>query len=255
MIDNEALFDAWAPASSPWSMWAKPTLFSRESMALARPQQAPSQTTPTTLWAPAHVRDTAIIVDINGELSVQAGAQLALRGYRPVPLFNGCSGQAMLVDVRPVIDALARESATLRSAIITPDAPPAFLLDSRRLEKNSFVMAGKFDNRWFVTPQDMPSAACLREAGIQRIIVFTKGGIAEDLSHILLRYQEAGLAILSCDPSVQYSTPVPVIIGKPPRFRRLWFRMAVLLGFHRNSTGGFGSIIPDPSSSGYGGYG
>jgi hypothetical protein len=47
--------------------------------------------------------------------------------------------------------------------------------------------------------------------------------------------------------------PEKLAVPKPGNFRSLWYRMRVLMGLARNSVGGFGAIVPQPSSSG--GYG
>ena len=73
-----------------------------------------------------------------------------------------------------------------------------------------------------------------------------------DLAHILLRWQEAGIRILGCEASGD-KQPEPVQVEKPNNFRALWYRAMVLAGLRRNSAGGFGAIVPEPSSSG--GYG
>jgi hypothetical protein len=46
--------------------------------------------------------------------------------------------------------------------------------------------------------------------------------------------------------------PQPLQVRKPSKFRHLWYRALVLLRLRRNSAGGFGSVIPMPSSGGHG---
>jgi hypothetical protein len=45
-----------------------------------------------------------------------------------------------------------------------------------------------------------------------------------------------------------------VTVAKPKRFRSIWYRLLAIAGLRRNSAGGFGSVVPQPSSSGGGGY-
>jgi hypothetical protein len=80
------------------------------------------------------------------------------------------------------------------------------------------------------------------------LIQEASGRPLEDLVHVLLRWQEAGLSLLSCDPS-HAVTPTPLQVSRPSNYRSLWYRAQALLGFKRNSAGGFGSLIPEPPSS------
>ncbi len=61
---------------------------------------------------------------------------------------------------------------------------------------------GKFDNRWFTFPQDFPSANLLRARGISAALVIQEkaGQPAEDLSHVLRRWQDAGIEIYQAVP-------------------------------------------------------
>jgi hypothetical protein len=71
----------------------------------------------------------------------------------------------------------------------------------------------------------------------------------DDLKHVLRRWQEAGLEIRALDkqsPEGSQAIDVP----KPSRFKAFWHRAQAILGLRRNSAGGFGSFIPEPSSSG-----
>jgi hypothetical protein len=74
-----------------------------------------------------------------------------------------------------------------------------------------------------------------------------------DLAHVLRRWQEAGIELYLQDPA-GYEAPQPMDVKLPSRFRSLVYRVLALSGLRRNSAGGFGSVIPQPSSSS-GGYG
>ena len=156
---------------------------------------------------------------------------LALRGFRPVPLYDGAPGFNALIDVGPIIGALQKSAIELGNLDLRPDAPPVFLLDSRRTDFGSFVSPGKFDNRWAIFPQDFPSANFLLSRGI-RSILLAQQAIAQplpDLAHALLRWQEARLAILACG-ALANNPPQSFQIIRPGNFRRLWYRALVLAG-------------------------
>jgi hypothetical protein len=141
----------------------------------------------------------------------------------------------------------------LKQIALQPDAPPAFLLDWDRLAGSKVLSPGTFDNRWWAFPQDFPSANLLLSRGIRTILVVqpTAGQPQQDLAHVLLRYQQAGIAILSC--GAEGGSPAsPITVAKPSHFGRFWYRALVLAGLRRNSAGGFGAVIPVPGSGGFG---
>jgi hypothetical protein len=202
-------------------------------------------------WAPAPAENTAIIVDLPGKDSVELGVSLAQRGYRPVPLYNACPGPAAVVQLEDIMEGLVQAGPMLEALRIDAHAPPAFLLDSGRTRADAPVAPGRFDNRWVVFPQDFPSANLLLSAGIMRVLLLRREAAhpADDLAHVLRRWQESGLIIMWADPYVG-ARPEAVIIRRPRHFRWIWYRTLALIGLRRNSAGGFGSVVPQPSSGG-----
>jgi len=259
-MTNIEAYKIWAPDNALWTEWAKPVLFA--GMMHLRPV-----TQPVTLdiqsiyWLNIFNQNTAIIVDLPEEKSVEESLALAYMGYRPVPLYNGVYAENqtnMTVDVGNLSRALLAGAEVLASINFRNDAPPVFMLDSRRMK--SFGKApGSYDNRWCVFPQDMPSASFLIRQKINRVIVRTEqtpayfnkkffdDKIQNDLTHILCRYQEAGIKIqLSCGSDDVNDTTV----SKPSKFKSLFYRLSVTLGLSRNAAGGFGSQIPVMDSDG-----
>jgi hypothetical protein len=246
------LYKLWAPDEARWSNWVKPVLFADAfSMVTYQPGVVPS---PDVDWAPAADQSTAIVLDVDGTHAVWMGLALAARGYRPVPLFNGASGPSAVVDVARVAGALRAAANELAGIAIRPDAPPVFLLDARRSGGGTLVSPGRFDNRWVVFPQDFPSANFLLAHGLRNVLLVQSGaGVPKsDLAHVLLRWQEAGLVMWNSDLALNLK-PAPLRVQRPGKFRHLWYRALVLAGLRRNSAGGFGAVVPEPSQSG--GYG
>lgn len=243
----QEVYAVWAPDDSPWSAWAKPVLFTALARVTALSELALPEAMP---WASPAGR-AAVVVDLPGAAAVLTGLALARQGYRPVPLFNGCLASAMIVDVMPAAAALLAGTDLLQGLALPREAPPAFLLDSKRQEGQSAVRPGLFDNRWAVVPQDMPSGTHLRAAGVGSVVVCCER-VAEDLTHILCRYQQAGLRLERAGQGT--AAPEPLTVSPPRGFRSLLYRLGVLAGFRRNSAGGFGAVVPQPSSAG-GGYG
>jgi hypothetical protein len=249
----EQLYDLWAPQASAWSAWAKPVLFASLPAVSGLPGELPPL--PDVAWAPAADAGTALVVDLRGPLAVLTGLALARRGFCPVPLFNGCSAPGMVVDVAPIQDLLARGGALLCETPPAAGAPPVFLLDADRLSAAGGLYPGRYDNRWAVVPQDFPSASCLLRAGITAVCLAAPA-VRDDLAHVLRRYQEAGLRLSSIAPTGMLAAPdTPVPSPQPlevprPRFlfRSAWYRLLVFARLRRNAAGGFGAVVPQPSS-------
>lgn len=253
MQDNLTTYKIWAPDNALWTQWAKPALFINEpSGQISAPPEMP-----IIKWISSAVYNTMIIVDLPGKKGVEEGLALAEMGFRPIPLYNGVnapSRESMIVDVQEIAAALYSGAEVLSSLRIRDDAPPAFMLDSERM--NGIAKEkGKYDNRWCVFPQDMPSADLILSYGIREIIV-RSSEIRNDLSHILCRYQEKGIKIYLSS----MSEPLREIkVHKPSQFKSLLYRFQVTMNLSRNSAGGFGCKIPEAmessSSSGRSYYG
>ncbi len=249
------LFDVWAPSGGRWTGWAKPVLF-----ASVRPDAL--RDVPATFieavrsmdvsWAPLSKEDAALVIDLPGAQSLTTGLALAFRGYWPVPLYNTTMHQAAIVEVDSIIGLLEQGAAVLRKADPPQTGPPAFLLDSRRMTGSPAPL--KYDNRWMTFPQDFPSATYLQRYKILDAVVVQEktGQPASDLQHILRRWQEAGIRISTVRPEAGQK-PTSIDVARPSGFRSLWHRMMATFGLRRNSAGGFGAVVPQPSQSG--GYG
>lgn len=247
------VFEQWAPAESVWSPWAKPVLFTAIDEVV---HDAPSFAPPEPPPLPDASKRHALVVDLPGQDAVELGAALALRGYRPVPLFNGCHGPSPAVDVVAVVQRLVAALPFVTGRPLAADAPPAFLLDVRR--HAPAPGPGRFDNRWVVLPQDFPSALHLTQHRIRGAVLVQSGRVQphHDLAHVLLRWQESGLPILACDVAQPQPEPHPIEVERPSRFRHAVHALLVASGLRRSSAGGFGGLIPlpPPPSTG-GGYG
>ena len=255
-MNGKESFEAWA-GEHEWSDWTKPTLFAN-GFAVATTESGPEPeqllAAARTTMATTRLRSMAgdgsrncIVVDGPGEAAIALGALLAEQGFAPVVLFNGVTATR-----DPLIrnDGVVRALVSLRPRLVAENPSPAFLLDSRR---NSGVPTpGKYDNRWLTFPQDFPSAGRLQVAGIKRCYLLADPpGVAEDLAHVLRRWQEAGIEIYdgSADP------PRLLDIKKPLWFRQVFYRWVALTGFRPNSFGGFGAAVAQSRGTGYGGFG
>jgi len=285
----EQLYDIWAPPESVWSPWVPPPLFHQVIVPKGGQAAPPPEERPVDWYDGTRV---AAVLDLPGSLSIRYGMRLARSGFRPVPMFNSVpsptpfrpaglsateeeqmlfmtpdpfattssplfsSSTFVTLEMGPLAAAFEASTSIVKELYLPPNAPPAFLLDERRITGHHMPMPNRFDNRWMVFPQDFPSASFLKEQGITSVVLVverTTDHPQRDLAHVLRRWQEGGLSI-QLKSIIDHEPPQPITVHLPSRFRILWYRALAMLDFRRNSAGGFGSIVPDPSSSG-GGFG
>ena len=262
-MKKEEVFLAWAPKDSVWSSWVLPVPFAQMNcFDFVRPAVA-GQNSLLPVWMTDRVCEgQAFVLDIPGADAVRYGIALAQMGVRPVPVIDGSPGAGefyfnqepqtsttsawnpnVVVDMTQLLRELCEGAASLREANFFPNAMPAFLLDSKRMTGHRVLTDEMYDNRWQVFPQDFPSAKFLLEHGVRHILLVQerKGQPQEDLAHVLLRWQEAGITIETVGVT-DGSIAEGIQIEKPSRFRTIWYRALAILGLRRNWSGGFGAF-------------
>jgi hypothetical protein len=249
-ISGQDCFAIWAPDGVLWSQWAKPVPFAHAPALFTDPPAVVPENLPAL---PRPWDHSAIVVDLPGEQSVLVGLALAQQGFRPVPLFNGTSGPMQIVPMDGIERALGAGADVLKRVLIAPEAKPAFLLDSERHTPIGGGEPGRYDNRWIVLPQDFPSATLLLANGIKDVLVIRQRDqwVEQDLTHVLLRWQQAGLRIRAVELE-SGETHDNLQLTIPSNFRKLWYGVIALMGLRRNNAGGFGSLVPEQTQhSGY----
>ena len=96
---------------------------------------------------------------------------------------------------------------------------------------------------------DFPSANFLQGFGITRALLIRDYAVAPqpDLAHTLLKWQQGGIHLYS-KALFDSADPAPLTVSKPSHFGRAWHRVLLALGLYRGQLGGFGGIVPQPSS-------
>jgi hypothetical protein len=214
--------------------------------------------------------DLAVVIDLPGAQAVRLGLGLALRGFRPVPVVDGSPGAQVpsrvttnladaesasnsarptaIVDMRETLHWLCVGAQILSMHQIPSNARPVFILDSLRSGPAGARDTSLFDNRWKTFPEEYPSARFLKEQGIQRVLLIqdTAKQPSEDLAHVLLRWEEGGIAIWSAS-AVALGAPQSIHVQRPSRFRALWYRFLERVGMK----GGIFDLFEDwPHGSG-----
>jgi hypothetical protein len=256
-MNREYVFNIWAPPDAPCSAWVKPVLFAHIDPlgVIVEPRHFELA---DASWVPSADGATALVLDLPAWVGVTVGMLLARRGFRPVPVYNALPSPTnflnqaapVVCDVQSIVNAIASATPDLDKLNLPFTAPPAFLLDSlRRVGSGVRLAPGVFDNRSVSLPTDFPSGSRLASLGIRRVVLVQQEATTPqaDLSHTLLRWQEAGIEIFA----VALVEPVvvgPIKVSKPSMYRMLWQGLLATMGLRRNPLGGFGGTLPIPSS-------
>jgi hypothetical protein len=250
-VDRETVFEAWAPRGALWSAWVKPVLFAHVE-AVSTTEFAPSrpdwlrrdllrvEPSEASYRTSASDRGLAIVADLPGVEGIALGLALGDLGYRPVPLYTALPAPESTVPMYDLVRFLILGAEELGHKAISPTAPPAFLLDSRRDGRGA--RAGQFDNRSIVFPTDFPSLDRLRDAGVRTVLLIQSGSdtVRADLADTLAQWQKEGVPtfLLRADaPGPPSSVNLrPNILAR----LALWLRRA---SSGRDARGAFGTPV------------
>ena len=266
-MNKAEAYAIWAPEGCEWSRWVKPVLFAY--MEGNPPQDIGGEIRGLASSYPPASADTLIVADLPGARGVSLGLRLAHKGYRPIPLYNALpkpdlpdspellrtifssqliSTTQAVVDVKPLISALRLATDELRNVTISANAPPVFLLDSRRKGVGQPVRVGMFDNRSVTSMSDFPSAEYLKDHGVRTVVAIQEVREPEfDLGVVLRQWEVGGLKIAYQIAGLEWE-PRPLPLPKPSLLRNLWFWLRNTSTLHRNDGGGFGAFKHASSS-------
>lgn len=150
---------------------------------------------------------TLVVVDLRGAASVAFGAELSRVSSLPVslvPTFNNWPADDEVVPAEETLAALLAESPRLPDPA-AQSTTPVLLLDAWRLAfRFDEPDEGTVDNRYALTPSDLPDATLLRAQGIRRVLYVVEdlddAEVEEDdLNGTFLGYQQAGLEMTMVD--------------------------------------------------------
>jgi hypothetical protein len=256
----DALYDACGPhPESPWLPFHTPTLFaaleSTHSRApsgdpelpsidqrLAPERRDPILDTPAWL-APGNLA----IIDLEGPRSVAYGAWLADMGGQPVCTFDNWPHGRGLLKPEHTLAALLRYAPVFqrRRADLTPDAPALWLCDRTRL-LGRVPIPTDFDNRYYLDESALPGPGMMKQHGVHTLVVITDpkaNALAPDLEAWLFDRHKDGFNVLHAPIDAPHLEATPLTPHRPSF-------SGYSDGLHRSDAGGFGVLIPEPSSSG-----
>jgi hypothetical protein len=254
------MFDIWCPRSGRWSAWVKPVLFSFASQGVLPPSGLRMPPAWDLKGLPTTRENVALVFDLPGGESLRLAMTFLAAGFRPVPLYNALPWQESsgfllahehppVVDMVDVVEALRDATPELAKAQLPDDAPPIFMLDANRRTAIRPALPKSFDNRSICFPTDFPSANLLLSCDIQRavVVMHKRAMIEADLTHTLRHWQDAGLRI-ELKRLDQPDPPGVITVEKPNWYRSLFYRAFELIDFRKATLGGFGGVLPEPSS-------
>ena len=207
---GKGIYKIYAPNGAKWIDWVRPVPFvaidtyNRKPIADWMERKA--------MFLKNYQQYTAIFVDLPGKESIELSIDLAYKGYRPIPIFNGTDeqpGSQATTNTYLIESCLINGSEKLKNIKLDNNANPAFLLDSYRTNRYR-AKESIFDNSWDLYKQDIPSAEYFKQNGITKIII-VGDAIQRDLKKIFLKFQEKGIDIYLTDG---YTFPQKVKLTK-----------------------------------------
>ena len=207
---GKEIYKIYAPNGAKWTDWVRPVPFvaidtyNRKPIADWMERKA--------MFLKNYQQDTAIFVDLPGKESIELSIDLAYKGYRPIPIFNGTDeqpGSQATTNTYLIESCLINGSEKLKNIKLDNNANPAFLLDSYRTNRYR-AKESIFDNSLDLYKQDIPSAEYFKQNGITKIII-VGDAIQRDLKKIFLKFQEKGIDIYLTDG---YTFPQKVKLTK-----------------------------------------
>ncbi|HWS99192.1 MAG TPA: hypothetical protein VN256_02895 [Pyrinomonadaceae bacterium] len=208
-LNQSEMLNAFQPKSQKWLPYFVPTLIQALQFESLRNQLTPvfspemqeaygrgQAIAKDFLKNAENPSETAIIVDVPGRQSVALGAGLSEDAHL-VTTFDNFPHPLGVTPSHETLAAMLYYAGEIESkqANVPQDAPPVFLLDSRRLE-NYTDADTQFDNRYLAK---IPSAEKLKELGVNSVLYVTPDRTRQqeldDLNEDFVEYQNQGLNV------------------------------------------------------------
>jgi hypothetical protein len=271
-LEPKSLFDVWGPTvGSPWEYYHTVPLFAAmeasSSAILIRGDVAPlpseyvraveedsrilSDSTVGEKWGEGWLTERMmIILDLPGVMSVAAAVRFVRSGFQPVCTFDNWPHPEGVLKPQLVLAQLLRYATTMESVRVgvSESAPPVLVTDSLRLGKR-MPGVGDFDNRYYLDDSILPSIEVLNKNGIKGIVCLLKTDSSiptADICYYFRGLMRAGFRSLYrsdiSDPKLAARPFTEAELSTP--FDQRNFQ------FSKSAAGGFGRLVPEPSSGG-----
>lgn len=248
-LSGVELFRLWSPpVESPWFPFAKATLFAaadaKTRVGWTEAASAIEQLPVEPAWPAAGV---AVIADLPYAQSAMLGDYFSRKfGYQTVALFNNWPHARGVVRCESVLEAFIGGCDRRREVRASPGAPPFFMIQAERLSGNPQVH--DFDNRYFVSEEDLPSAALFRKHGVNSVVYVHHGTVeTDDLNSYFCGLRRDGMSLWLAVIDALHETRQFLPVSRKTPLGSFGFRFAA---FRRSAAGGFGGLVPPKSSGG-----
>ncbi len=265
------------PPQNPWARWQKLTLLSVLDAAPQRTAELPdvsqldvvhdAQNAGVRVAAAGLPADTLWMVDLRGAASVAFGASLSRASREPVATvltFNNWPAESEIIPAEETLSALVQ----MQPRLPQPDdlaTRPVILLDAWRLAfREDEPDEDVTDNRYMLTPGDLPDPGALRAQGISRVVYVVEDlddteTEEDDLHETFMAYQAAGISIFMVDLDFVAKKLQGPVVWNEVLVRRHYSvapRITICsdVRFYARARGGFGGVHGVPSG-GRGGFG
>ncbi len=275
-LDPQKLFEVWGPdPSGPWAYYHAVPLFASLSSpdlfsdSLSAKEGVLSPTDPSTLamvseqfpalddgllgerWGEEWLSQRLmVIVELPGVQSVTAALRFISAGFQPVCTFDNWPNPAGHLRPEFILRQLLRYAPLMKLLRegLSASSPPVLIADNERLGY-SMPKVNDFDNRYFLDDSILPSVEILRREKISGIVCLLSDELAVpslDLCSYFRSLKTANFQpVYRCDVTDPSLTPRPFLTTEiseqfsPSKF-----------DFSPSAAGGFGRLIPEPSSGG-----
>jgi hypothetical protein len=257
LSSGEAAAEWLLPAQNPWAPYQKATLLTALDDAEGMAALPDVEDLPEVLRARAAAEyvaraglppATMWVVDLRGAASVAFGTRLSMLSADPVTLiltFHNWPADNETVPAEETLAALV----TMEPRLPPPNraGTPIFLLDAWRLtHRYDRPDDEAVDNRYMLTPSDLPDPTVLRARGIERVLYVIDGDAdarteEDDLHELFLKYQEAGVNLSIIDLSDLSDANTEPYYGQSLVVDPLRLTIVSDPSFYHRARGGFGS--------------
>ena len=208
-LNQSEMLNAYQPKSQKWTPYFVPTLIQALQFDSLRGQLTPIFTPDMQeayqrgqaiakdfLVNAENPAETAIILDLPGRDSIALGAGLAEAGHL-ITTFDNFPHPLGVTPSHETLAAMLYYAGEIeaKQAAAKADAPPVFLLDSKRLETYTSADT-QFDNRYLAK---IPSAQKLQELGVKSVLYVTpdrtRSQEMDDLNEDFVEYQSKGINV------------------------------------------------------------
>ncbi len=257
---TEPLWKTWGPVEgSPWEPFHCVTLFAALDIATrktpANVGPRPDAEMDTWLRPPAPLPDWTrgpglmVVLDLPGPHAVSVARHFVRGGFQPVCTFDNWPNKAGVLKPERLLGTLLHYAAELahERTRLAAASPPLWICDSDRFSQGK-PGPGLYDNRYCLEDRLLPGPALLRSAGIRSLVYVGSSGAKAPTPDLAMYFREligAGfeLRTVACASAAAFekAEPMPAPNSRPA--------LARLNDLVRSSAGGFGGIVPTPSSS------